>query len=258
MRFPECPRVVVTNVFLTGAVRAETYQFIWYQSITASVTALRSARELEPLNSVFDLYEADRVLLADPSPMVGRFGDLPDHYQQCGAIYWKMRGTLPPELRNKNDLLLASMGSTGLSLFGKSMIGAVMKKAGCSSSVFVGTNSARVEKREVFEFHFDHMPLEDLLPRCRIVLCQGGSGSVYQALAHGKPLIVSPGHQNHRILGALIQEMGLGICLESDNLCERLGDVDFKLIGKNAIACARVMREQDGANAAAMQMLEML
>ena len=113
VRFPSCPRIHVTNAFLTGLGKMETIQQTEFAARGAAINRARANRGLPPLTCAFDLYDADRVMLTDPAPLVAALGTPPPHHIVCGHCSWSAKGTLPAELRDRKNLLIASMGSSG-------------------------------------------------------------------------------------------------------------------------------------------------
>ncbi len=56
-----------------------------------------------------------------------------------------------------------------------------------------------------------------VLPHADLVVCHGGSGTVYGALDHGVPLVVMPSFADQFANGHLIEKSGLGRCIESES-----------------------------------------
>jgi len=60
-----------------------------------------------------------------------------------------------------------------------------------------------------------HVPHSLLLPRCRLVVSQGGAGIVFGALAHGLPQLVLPQGADQFLNGAAVARAGVGLVLEA-------------------------------------------
>lgn len=253
-RFPDCPRVVVTNIFLTRLATSETGQMKRMKEEKAEIDRSRNEMGLPPLDNVFDLYEADRVLLADPLPIVQEFGELPLNYVACGAAPWSLEGQLPIELSDKTDLLLMSMGSTGRKAFKPNRIEKVRERLACSYSVYVGDKHDAMRARGVADFQFEWLPLEPALSKTKVVLSQGGAGSSYQALSKGVPVIALPNHRNQQVLGEILEKLGVGVCIgRGENLVKRLPLIDLETISANAKRFGVEIAREDGAAKAAHQ-----
>ena len=60
-----------------------------------------------------------------------------------------------------------------------------------------------------------YVPQAALLPRCDLVVCHGGSGSVIGALAHGLPLVVIPMGADQPMNAARCEALGVGRVLDT-------------------------------------------
>lgn len=259
MDFPECPRVHITNGFLTSARPEPTFQEIRFDQCYHQLNELRAALGLATLESVYELYEADKVLLADPAPIVNLLGEMPENYVQCGACSWSMKGPIPQELYALKNPILMSMGSTGTSVFDGLFLERIKQFVGSNAIVYAGSKQGDLNEEYGIQQCYRWLPLDEVLARCKAVITQGGSGSSYQALSAGCPVIVIPTHRNHKILGRLIQGLGLGICIsDTENPVSSLEQFDFHILSQQAKYFAREICSEDGPNAIARQIVELL
>lgn|GEM_PF-2241802 len=216
-RFPSCPRICVTNVFLVAESGYRTQQDINFDRFGAAINQERRRKGLWAIESAREVYLGDAILLADPDWMVGSATGLPRGSVACGAAYWTPEAAVPAELAALDSILLCSMGSTGQALSDRFCMLAA-RKAGCRDIVRVHSGNEGVKVRSAGQFRiFDCgiVPLDSLLARARLVITQGGAGSTYQALEAGKPVLVVPTHRNHAILGEMLEELGVGRCVPS-------------------------------------------
>jgi MGT family glycosyltransferase len=63
----------------------------------------------------------------------------------------------------------------------------------------------------------DWVPYDQLLPRCRLLITNGGYGSVTQALSHGIPLICAGTSEDKKDTSARVSWVGAGIDLKTNN-----------------------------------------
>ncbi|WP_372519976.1 glycosyltransferase [Qipengyuania mesophila] len=259
-RFPDCPRAIVTNGFLTRLAARETVQTRLFRRRARLIRRERVRRGLPPLANGFDLYEADRVLLADPAWLVPDTGPLPETYRACGAVWWEAGGDLGEAMAGAQDILLCSMGSTG-KLVDDRFCALAAERFGCEDIVRVHSKGEGETVRSIGGhrlFEAGILPLGRLLPQARAVMTQGGAGSSYQALAAGKPLMVVPSHPNQRILGELLQQRGVAITVESRRSLARIPADHIARIAARAAEAGPAHVANDGAPKIARHLVELL
>ena len=259
VRFPDCPRVIVTNVFLTSVHAARTVQVESFAQSRDVINRIRHDRGLPAVSSAYDFYQADRVLLADPLPIVRSAANaLPAHYIPVGHWCWDAGGAIPPELVDQDDMLLLSMGSTGLD----SIDGKILEKLAAAFSsrlvVYAGNQAESMAGVPGVDYAYRRLPLTRLLNKSTVVVSQGGAGSSYQALASGTPVVVFPNHQNHRVLGELLEKLGLGLCIEDSLALERFAFDDIRRIVERVQALAVEISGERGAARSAEEVLGLL
>jgi len=234
LKFPDCPRVFLTNVFLTGHVSRETFQNRWFENEAGKkVLQKRRAKGLPPIQSVFDLYDADRVLLVDPPALFPKL-KLPSHFSYCGPIFWSTPKAIPDALRNERRFTLISMGSTGKRSIDDDFLKQVRNFTRSEQLIYAGLQARDIRSLKELDRAFKLLPLNRILDRADAVVTQGGSGSSYQALFHGAPVIAFPTHINQQILGRIIEQAGLGVSIGLNENISRLEGFDMKKLIKTA------------------------
>lgn len=97
------------------------------------------------------------------------------------------------------------------------------------------------------------LPYEALLPRCSVLVTNGGYGSVTQALAHGLPLVCAGTSEDKKDTAARVTRAGAGIDLATDcpaqeqvqtAVAEILGDGRYR---ENAARVGRGLNSLGGA-----------
>lgn len=105
------------------------------------------------------------------------------------------------------------------------------------------------------------LPYEALLPRCSVLITNGGYGSVTQALAHSLPLVCAGTSEDKKDTAARVTRAGAGVDLGTDNpsteqvrdaVAEILGDARYR---ENAARVGRGLNSLGGA-ARACELLE--
>lgn len=94
-----------------------------------------------------------------------------------------------------------------------------------------------------------YLPHSLLLPRCRLVVSQGGAGIVFGALAHGLPQLVLPQGADQFLNGAAVARAGVGLVLEGEEAtAASIADAARRLAEDPAYtAAARVVRDEIAA-----------
>ncbi|KAI3399409.1 hypothetical protein diail_7137 [Diaporthe ilicicola] len=99
------------------------------------------------------------------------------------------------------------------------------------------------------------LPYEELLPRCGLLVTNGGYGSVTQALAHGVPLVCAGTSEDKKDTAARVTHLGVGVDLMTDcpgaeqvrgAVAEILG-ADGSRYRENAERVGRELRSLGGA-----------
>lgn len=106
------------------------------------------------------------------------------------------------------------------------------------------------------------LPYEELLPRCSVLVTNGGYGSVTQALAHGLPLVCAGTSEDKKDTAARVTRAGAGVDLGTDCPAqEQVRDAVAEILGddgryrENAARVGRGLNSLGGA-ARACELLE--
>lgn len=107
------------------------------------------------------------------------------------------------------------------------------------------------------------LPYEELLPRCSVLVTNGGYGSVTQALAHGLPLVCAGTSEDKKDTAARVTRAGAGVDLGTDcPSLEQVRDAVAEILGdgryrENAARVGEGLNSLGGA-ARACELLESL
>ena len=122
-----------------------------------------------------------------------------------------LRGT---ELDDLQSLLLISLGSTSTKDLPIQFVEALADVLQTSNIVWVGgLNRAAWNLGQQLHLSYRWLPTQRILPISVFVITQGGTGSTYQALMFGVAVAVWPSHDNQKILGQVLEELGSGVLL---------------------------------------------
>ncbi|KXH62958.1 MGT family Glycosyltransferase [Colletotrichum salicis] len=102
----------------------------------------------------------------------------------------------------------------------------------------------------------DWVPYDLLLPRCRLLVTNGGYGSVTQALSHGVPLVCAGTSEDKKDTAARVTWVGAGIDLKTDTpSVDQVRDAVHKVLNEtsyreNATRIGNELNAQGGAKRA--------
>jgi len=217
-KLPETPVVYITNFFLTRNCSFETGQTHMFRKSKDNINRIRLARGLKPIQNVKDLYEKDAVLLCDPAALLESIEPLSESHHIIGPCSWEPEIDLPGELKQQNDLLFISFGSTGYKSIPRQHVERIAKTLEVQTVVWVGRSQQQSFESESVIQHlvYQKLPASQVISRSRFVITHGGVGSTYQALINGSPVGFWPSHPNQSILASIIQDSGCGVLLEPD------------------------------------------
>ena len=160
---------------------------------------------------------ADRTLYADAVELVPTRG-LPATHAYLGPLAWSPDVPLPPwwdDLPTDRPLVYATMGSSGR----PQLLERVLDALADLPITVVATTAAGTPKTTHANVHMiDFAPGERLAARADLMICNGGSLTVYQALAAGRPLIGIAAHMDQHLSMACVEDAGLGVLLRSEAL----------------------------------------
>jgi UDP:flavonoid glycosyltransferase YjiC (YdhE family) len=174
---------------------------------------LRRELGLAPRYNVFDVLRGDLNLLLD-IPEYGPTRNLPPNYHYVGPVIWEPDIRVPPWLERldpRRPTVYFTMGSTGNPGFFMEAIEAF----GGSEYQCMVTTAGLAQLRHVPDNFFitEYAPGSKLMQRSDVVVCQGGNGTIYQALAAGVPIIGIPTMHDQEFNLDRVVSLGVGIHL---------------------------------------------
>ncbi len=173
----------------------------------------RVERGLAPRHNIWDIWRGDLNLIVD-TPNYGPTKNLPDSFQYIGPIVWEPNIVAPlwlEDLDPDRPTIYFTMGSTGyphffdlaIELFRNSDYQVVMTTADMTQFDNLPDNVYAVA----------YAPGSALMKKSDVVVCQGGNGTIYQALSHGVPIIGIPTMHDQEFNLDRVVALGAGIHL---------------------------------------------
>ena len=168
----------------------------------------------QPINGIRLLRETP--LLSPDLPAFHKSHASFPQWQSIGPILYEPPSELPEwfdELKDGRTNIYITMGSTGLL---EPLLRRCYDALGKSEYRFVVTTAGQVSEEGMAaapdNFRFAvYAPGLAIMEHCAAVVFHGGNGSMYQALAAGKPMLALPGHLEQQLCTAYIVENHFGI-----------------------------------------------
>ncbi len=160
----------------------------------------------------------DRTLVLDP-PHVMPTRDLPEGAMQIGPIFPNLDTPLPPwwdTLDPSKTIIYLTFGSTGIEGFEYAARQLIDSGTQCVMSTAHVADAARVPGI----FAARYFPMWEILKRAQLVVCHGGTQTVYQALAAGTPVLTLPSHLETALTTVAIVQAGLGSTVPRNSIAQ--------------------------------------
>lgn len=161
---------------------------------------------------------ADYTLYADAEELIPTPGR-PASHRYLGPVAWSPAVAMPAwrdELPRDRPLIYASLGSSGdprflamaLEALAALPVSVVATRAGHGLTGAPPANARLI----------DYAPGAALCARADLVICNGGSMGVYQALAAGRPVLGIAAHMDQQLSMHHVERAGVGLKLRTDRV----------------------------------------
>ncbi|SBT08067.1 PGL/p-HBAD biosynthesis rhamnosyltransferase [Candidatus Propionivibrio aalborgensis] len=215
---PELP----FNRWLGTSLAESLFRLVWPLASAYHALPLNRVRRDYGLPSLgndwFSAYtDADRTLYADAIELVPTQA-LPSTHSYLGPILWSPAVALPPwwdDLPTDRPVIYATMGSSGR----PDLLELVLKALADLPVTVVATTAAKpLQAAPPNARLIDYAPGDQLAARADMMICNGGSLTVYQSLAAGKPLLGIASHMDQHLSMSYVEKAGVGTLLRSEEL----------------------------------------
>lgn len=159
--------------------------------------------------------DADIILYTDVPDLVPT-ADLPANHRYIGPIEWSPAISLPelPPEDAKCPLVYVTLGSSGSATL-LPLILEALSTLDCH--VAVATAGARLNSVPKNAIAADYLPGDEMSRRAALVICNGGSPTSNQALAHGVPVLGIPFNLDQQLNMDHVAAYGAGIALRPEH-----------------------------------------
>jgi UDP:flavonoid glycosyltransferase YjiC (YdhE family) len=170
-------------------------------------------------------------------------------------VLWSAPGVLPHELSETSSSkpwVYVSMGSSGNPRLVPHLL-AALEGVNCRIAVATaGAVPASAIPGNVVAA--DYLPGDEIAARARLVICNGGSPTTHQALAHGTPVLGIPANLDQMLNMHFVGRSGAGVAVRADAaLREKLRSIvkemlDTPTFSDRAQTVAAAFREYHSAS----------
>ncbi len=212
---PELPMVKYLGLRLSSALfrLAHPVSFVHH---ARPLNKLRRLHGLEPLGDLRYAYTfADHTLFVDVPSLIPTH-NLPANHHYIGPILWSPEGTLPDWWENitgERACIYVTLGSSGDVRLVSTIVKALSK---VNANILLAT-AGRTDLGALPDniWAADYLPGEQAAQRSALVICSGGSGTVYQALSTATPVLGIASNLDQYLTMRYVSEAGAGVLLRA-------------------------------------------
>jgi MGT family glycosyltransferase len=272
------PCVSIVNAYLTKYSQTPLETVIFHPLLRPFLEPIRRRMASKPFRALASKYDlprnavfkdmltiADLVLLPDIPEFVPT-RNLPSHFKYCGPLVWEPGNGSTSALKELNPnrpRVYFTLGSTGL----PEMFYSVMNDLGETEYQVIMTTGSQLDLEEMGRLPGNFMvktffPGSVVLKYSDVMICHGGNGTIYQALAAGRPILAIPTHLDQRASAHLMKKQGAGLVIlpsQMENLLPSLERLfDDPSYQENSRRMQKLLSRLDGAQTAASLIMDHL
>lgn len=167
---------------------------------------------LEPKKDLWDLLQGDLNLILD-SELLAPTHPLPENFVRVGPIHWEPSLPEPEWLAEwaaVRPVLYVTLGSTGHPRLFQTLL-KVLARTPCRAILTTGKQIQLAPEEIPTNVRVEtFLPGRIVMERSDLVICHGGAGTIYQAIAAGTPCLIVATHFEQELLGQEIEDRGAG------------------------------------------------
>jgi UDP:flavonoid glycosyltransferase YjiC (YdhE family) len=157
--------------------------------------------------------DADRVLFADAPELAPPHSATPGH-EFLGPVLWEP-DAVPPVLPEDGPLVYVTLGSSGRERLLAAVVRAFAELPVTVVAASAGAGLPDPLPRNVIVA--DYLPGGAVAQQAALVVCNGGSPTVQQALSAGAPVLGLPGNMDQHLSMRSVTAAGVGLLVRSEH-----------------------------------------
>jgi UDP:flavonoid glycosyltransferase YjiC (YdhE family) len=224
-----------------------------FRNFGAALNSVRRCFALPPLNDFREHYSAGTYCAYPDLPEAFSALDLPDRHFFLGPVIWSPHGLLSPDLSkfsNRRPLVYVTLGGSGNAKVLPAVLTQLLAQ-NCNLAITgVKANEANnlrvripaLAGRAIFE---EFCSPTELLKHAAFTTCHGGSGTIYQSLAAGVPVLCLPHNQDQILAVETAQKTGAVLKTDVRNLPNHTAEMLSGRLTPQARETAEIIRRQD-------------
>ncbi|MBE0470277.1 MAG: glycosyltransferase [Methyloprofundus sp.] len=185
---------------------------------------VRKLYNLKPFPSLRHIYASGKWVLYPDIPALAPTAKIPDNHRYIGPITWSPDTPMPDwwseiRINTEKPIIYLTLGSSGnikiidilLTVLQKMPVTVVV----ASANRFNQFNSSS----NIYFAKF--LPGEKIAQASKLVICNGGSATVYQAIACGKPVLGFPSNTDQHLTMNAVVESEAGLLIRTEQATEK-------------------------------------
>jgi UDP:flavonoid glycosyltransferase YjiC (YdhE family) len=231
---PEFPFVKVIGVTLSSKLLPLMAPSI-FKKFAKPYNVVRREYGLQEYGEYRDIpTQADWIVYPD-IPALAPTDNLPDHHHYLGSVEWSPTSDYPDwwhKLPDDKPIIYLAMGSTGR----VGVVETLIESLGEMPVTVMLSTSGRLDQPS-YPSNFHTAPLLPGIEACRrssLVICNGGAGTIYQAIAEKTPILGIPTNADQYYVSEALARQGSGLYIRSTHVTKKAIQRDVNRLLKDA------------------------
>jgi len=183
---------------------------------------LRREHKLEPIGDLRQVYTYGDYTLYLDAPDLIPTNNLPDNHRFIGPLIWSPNIPLPDwfkSLDGSKKTIYVTLGSSGASEKIPLIVSALTK---LDVNILIATADRSDIPAIENVYVANYLPGTEVIRKCDLVVCNGGSATAYQALAEGVPVLGIASNMDQYLTMSYIVKAGVGLLIRSEQAVDEI------------------------------------